>query len=271
MDKLILTVAPIGSFATRKDTPHLPVTPDEVVEDGIRCWEAGAAVLHYHARDSEQRPSLDYGFFQRVLEGLRKHTTLIVQISTGFRFPHHRDDRIRAVDLRPDMMSLNVGSVNLARGPYVNAPDDVEYYAGRMLEHGVKPELECFDLSHIAAGQRLWERGLVKDPPFFNFVLNVQNALPYRPEHLVHLKNSVPAGAMWSAIGVARAQLPVTTLAMIMGGHCRVGLEDNLFYSYRVLATNVQLVERAVRIAGELQREIATPAEARAMLRIENS
>jgi 3-keto-5-aminohexanoate cleavage enzyme len=270
-DKLIVTVAPLGSIPTKADTPHVPVTPDEIVEDGIKCWEAGASILHYHARDTDQRPSLDYTFFAAVLEGLRKHTRLIVQISTGFRRPVHRDDRIRAVDLRPDMMSLSVGSVNLPRGPYPNATEDVEYYAGKMLEYGVKAEIECFDLSHIHAGIALWKKGLLKDPPWFDMVLNVKNALPYQPRHLVHMVDTVPDAGLWSVIGVGPAQLPATTMAIVMGGHCRVGLEDNLFYAYKRLATNSQLVERAVRIARELQREVATPDEARRMLRIENS
>lgn len=269
--KLIVTVAPVGSYATTADTPHLPVTPDAIIEDGIRCWEAGASILHYHARDKDQKPCLDYDFFARVLEGLRKHTRLIIQISTGFRSPAHRDDRIRAVDLRPDMMSLNVGSVNLPKGPYPNDPKDVEYYAAKMIEYGVKPEIECFDLSHIYAGIDLWKRGLIKDPPYFDMVMNIKTALPYHPRHLVHMVDTVPAEGMWSVIGVGPAQLPATTMGILMGGHCRVGLEDNLFYGYRQLATNAQLVERVVRLANELQREVATPDEARAMLRIENS
>ena len=271
MNKLIITVAPIGSFAFKKDTPYLPVTPSELIEDGIKCWEAGASILHYHARDKDEKPCLDYDFFAKVLEGLRKHTRLIVQISTGFRFPHHRDDRIRAVDLRPDMMSLNVGSVNLARGPYINDPVDVEYYAGKMIEYGVKPEIECFDVSHIHAGIALMKKGLIKDPPYFDFVLGVQNALPFSARHLLHMIESLPPGALWSVIGVAKAQLPASTLGIILGGNSRVGLEDNIFYSYKVLATNEQLVQRTVRLAKELQREIATPDEARAMLGITNS
>ena len=261
MNKLIITVAPIGSFASKSDTPHLPVTPSEVIENGIKCWEAGASILHYHARDKDQKPCLDYDFFATVLEGLRKHTKLIVQISTGFRQPGHRDERIRAVDLRPDMMSLNVGSVNLARGPYINDPVDVEYYAGKMIEYGVKPEIECFDVSHIHAGITLMKKGLIQDPPYFDFVMGVQNALPFSARHLIHMIETLPAGALWSVIGVAKAQLPASTLGIILGGNSRVGLEDNIFYSYKVLATNEQLV----------QREIATPDEARAMLKITNS
>ncbi len=270
-EKLIITVAPVGSYATTADTPHLPVTPSAIIEDGIACWEAGASIIHYHARDKDQKSCLDYDFFARVMEGLRKHTTLIIQISTGFRAPVHRDDRIRAVDLRPDMMSLNVGSVNLPKGPYSNDPVDVDYYAQKMLDYGVKPEIECFDLSHIYAGINLMKKGLILDPPWFDMVMNVKNALPYHPRHLVHMVDTLPPGALWSVIGVGPAQLPASTLGIVMGGNCRVGLEDNLFYAYKDLSTNRRLVERVVRMAGELQRDVATPAEARAILQIRNS
>jgi 3-keto-5-aminohexanoate cleavage enzyme len=271
MDKLIITVAPNGSVPTRADTPHVPITADEVIEDGIKCWEAGASILHYHARDAEQKPCLDYEYFARVLEGLRKHTDLIVQISTGSRLIQDREARIRAVDLKPDMMSLNVGTINFPRGPYVNKPEDAEYWAGKMQEYGVKPEIECFDLSHVEAGARLHRMGLVDDPPFFDFVLGVKNALSFTPRNLLTLIEMLPPGAKWNCIGIGKAQLPVSTLGMILGGHSRVGLEDNIFYAYHVLATNTQLVARAVRLAKELQREIATPAEARRILGIRNS
>ncbi|MBL8986066.1 MAG: 3-keto-5-aminohexanoate cleavage protein [Gemmatimonadetes bacterium] len=270
MDKLIITVAPNGPVATKEHTPHVAVTADEVIEQGIACWEAGASILHYHARDKDQKASLDYDYFGRVLEGLRKHTTLIVQISTGWGLDD-REGRIRAVDLRPDMMSLNVGSVNFGPGAYVNRAADAEYWAGKMLEFGVRPEIECFDASHVETGIRLWKMGLIEDPPFFDFVLGVPNAISYTPRNLQMMLDLLPAGARWSCIGIARAQLPVTTLGIVMGGNCRVGIEDNIYYSRGVLATNVQLVERTVRLAKELQREIASPEEARQLLGIRNS
>ncbi len=271
MDKLIITVAPNGSVPTKETTPYVAITAEEVIEDGIKCWEAGASILHYHARDKDQKPCLDYDYFARVMEGLRKYTTLIVQMSTGSRLVQDRDARVRAVDLKPDMMSLNVGSINFPLGPYINKPEDAEYWAGKMQEYGVKPEIECFDASHIEAGVRLWRKGLIDDPPFFDFVLGVKNALSYTPQNMLNLINMLPADARWNCIGVGRAQLPVSTLGMILGGHSRVGIEDNIYYSYKVLATNAQLVGRAVRLANELQREVATPAEARQMLKIKNS
>jgi len=271
MEKLIITVAPNGSVPTKQDTPHVPVVPDEVVEQGIKCWEAGASVLHYHARDAQQKPCLDYDFFAKVLEGLRKHTDLIVQISTGSRLEPDRDARIRAVDLKPDMMSLNVGSINFPRGPYINKPEDAEYWAGKMQEFGVKPEIECFDSSHIETGIRLWRMGLIDDPPLFDMVLGVKNALSFTPRNMINLIEMMPVGSLWNCIGIGKAQLPVSTLGIILGGHSRVGLEDNIYYSYKTLATNDQLVSRLVRLAGELQRPVATPAEARKILSIKNS
>lgn len=270
MDRLIITVAPNGPIATKAHTPHVAVTVDEVIETGIACWEAGATILHYHARDKNQAVCLDYDYFARVLEGLRKHTTLIVQMSTGWGLDD-REGRIRMVDLKPDMMSLNVGSVNFPQGPYINRSDYAEYWAGKMLEYGVRPEIECFDASHIEAGIKLWKMGLIEDPPFFDFVLGVANALSYSPQNMMMMLSKLPAEAKWSCIGVGRAQLPVTTMGMVMGGNCRVGIEDNIYYSRGVLATNLQLVERAVRIAKEIQREIATPVDARALLKIKNS
>ena len=247
----------------------MAVTPNEVIETGIRCWEAGASIIHCHARDAEQRPSLDYDFFARVVEGLRKHTDLIVQLSTGWR----RGDldcegRIRHIDLAPDMMSLNIGSVNFPRGPYVNTPEDAEFWAKRMQERGVKPEIECFDMSHVEFGVRLWQRGLIDDPPFFNFVLGIKTALGFSARTLVTLVDMLPPQARWNVIGIGAEQLPATTMGILMGGNSRVGLEDNIYYSYKVLATNEQLVARVKRLADELQREVASPGEARKLLRI---
>ncbi len=169
------------------------------------------------------------------------------------------------------MMGLNVGSVNFGPTIYLNKAADAEYWAANMLEYGVRPEIECFDASHVEAGIRLWKMGLIEDPPFFDFVMGVPNALSYSPRNLQMMIDLLPAGAPWSCIGIARAQLPVSTLGIAMGGNCRVGIEDNIYYSRGVLATNVQLVERTVRIAKELQREVASPAEARRLLGIRNS
>jgi 3-keto-5-aminohexanoate cleavage enzyme len=179
-EPLIITVAVNGSVPTKKDTPHVPVTPEEVIEDTVRCWEAGAAVVHIHARDKDEKPSHDYEFFAQCLEGIRKRCDIIVQFSTGARSPDvDRETRIRAADLRPDMMSLNAGSTNFATHAYANSLQDIEYWLARMNEYGIKPEIECFDLAHAFTGIELIERGLIRKPAQFSIVLGVRGALPF--------------------------------------------------------------------------------------------
>src|SRR6185295_12625324 len=141
----------------------------------------------------------------------------------------------------------------------------------KMLQYGVRPEIECYDFSHIEAGIDLIDRGLIEKPALFDFVLGIKRTISYSPKHLMNMIDMVPPGNLWSVIGIGRHQLSTQTLAIVLGGNCRVGLEDNLYYAHRVLATNQQLVERAVRLAKELQREVATPAEARKILGIKNS
>lgn len=267
-NRIIITVAVNGSVPTKDQTPHVPVTPGEVIEDTVRCWEAGASVVHIHARDSQGKPSHDYEFFARCLEGIRERCDIIVQFSTGSRAGVDRDTRIASVTLRPEMMSLNSGCCNFLQGPHVNSLEDIEYWLTRMKEHGVKPEIECFDLSHVFVGDEFARRGLVEEPVLFNLILGVPGALPYSPQNFMSLYNALPPGAMFSCIGVGRHQLPVTVMSTVLAGHVRVGIEDNIYYSYRVLGQNHEFVQRAVRVARECQREVATPAQARSILGI---
>lgn len=267
-NKMIVTVAVNGSVPTKEQTPHVPVTPAEVIEDTVRCWEAGASIVHIHARDENQRPCHDFEFFAECLEGIRARCDIIVQFSTGSRGAVDRETRIEAVSLKPDMMSLNAGCCNFVQGPHVNSLKDIEYWLKEMKEHGVKPEIECFDLSHVYTGREFYRQGLIEPPAFFNIILGVPGALPYSPQNFMSMFSSLPEEAMFNSIGVGRFQLPVTVMATALGGHVRVGLEDNIYYSYRVLGTNREFVERAVRIAQECQREVAGPREARELLGI---
>jgi len=147
MEKLIITVAPNGGVPTKEHNPNVPVTPDEIIEQGGACCEAGAAVLHFHARDKDQKGCFDYEFTRKVLEGLRRRCDIIVQPTSGGWVD--KEIRIQAVDLKPDMMSLNVGSINFRGRVYINSPPDVDYLAEKMLAYGVKPEIECYDFSHV--------------------------------------------------------------------------------------------------------------------------
>ena len=268
---LIITVAINGSLGTKDDNPNIPVTPEEIIEDAVACCEAGASVVHIHARTPDQKPSHDYDFFAKCIEGIRDNCDIITQISTGSRGNVDRETRVQAADLKPDMMSLNSGCCNFPDRPYINSLSDIEYWLGEMRKYSVIPEIECFDLSHLYTGLDMAEKGLIDKPLIFNIILGMHGALPFTPKNFMHMWDIVPEDALVNSIGVGRYQLPATTLSTVLGGMVRVGLEDNQYYAYKVLASNVQLVERAVRIGKELQRDIATPAESRKLLGIKNS
>jgi 3-keto-5-aminohexanoate cleavage enzyme len=266
VDKLIITVAPTGSIPTKEQNPHVPITPEEIVEDCLACENAGASVFHLHARDEQSRPSTRFDLFQQMVEGLAPRTNAILQISTGGRAGTGYEERAQRLDLKPEMASLTTGSVNFPEGVYINARDLVEALATRMQQLGIKPEMEIFDVSMIEGAKGLLAGGLVSAPLHFNFVLGLKGALPASVKHLVHLTELLPPKSTWTVSGIARAQLSMAAHAILMGGHVRVGLEDNIYYAKGVLARNVDLVERIVRLARELGREVATPDEARKIL-----
>jgi 3-keto-5-aminohexanoate cleavage enzyme len=270
VDKLIITAGLTGSRISKEQTPHIPVSPDEIAESGIAAWRAGAAVLHVHVRDPETGlGTQDLAVFETVVSRLRSETDAILCLTTsgipGRNLP--TEERMAPLSLRPEMASFDAGSVNTEAGVFLNSPEFLEALAQRALEVGVKPELECFDAGMVTTCLRYAERGLLRAPLHFQFVLGTQYGMPALARSLLYLTDLIPADATWSAIGIGKEQLPMATLAMVLGGHARVGLEDNIYYSRGVLArSNAQLVERVVRLAGELGREVATSAEARAIL-----
>ena len=266
MEKLIITTAPNGSLPTKEMTPYVPITPDEMIADIKRCYDAGAAVCHIHARDAEQKSCHDPEYFKAVVGGVKASTNMITQISTGGRASFDPISRCNGLLADPEMASLSTSSCNFADRIYENSPEHVELFATKMKEKGIKPEFECFDLSMIYWAKQLCDKGLNTGVPYFNLILGVKGALPYSPRNLMNYVDALPPGAIWNTLGVGAAQLQMAVHAILWGGHVRVGLEDNIYYSKGVLATNVQLVERVVRLAHELGREVATPDEARAIL-----
>jgi 3-keto-5-aminohexanoate cleavage enzyme len=270
VDKLIITAGLTGSRISKEQTPHIPVTPDEIVRSGIEAWRAGAAVVHVHVRDPETGlGTQDLSVFESVVSRLRSETDAILCLTTsgipGRNLPI--EERIAPLSLRPELASFDAGSVNTEAGVFLNPPEFLDALAARALELGVKPELECFDTGMVATCVRYAEAGLLRGPLHFQFVLGTRYGMPASAQSLLYLIDLIPADATWSVIGIGKAQLPMAVLAVVMGGHARVGLEDNIYYSRGVLAqSNAQLVERVVRLAGELGREVAAPAEARAML-----
>jgi 3-keto-5-aminohexanoate cleavage enzyme len=269
MDKLIITVALTGNVPTKAQNPHLPVTPEEIADTAYRCWQIGASIVHVHARDDQGRPTLDPDVFTRIYELISGRCDIIIQISTGGRAGMDLEARAAAVRrLRPEMASLTTGSMNFPDRVYENPFSTIEYLARAMHEAGTKPEMEIFEAGMIANARLLVERGLATEPLHFNFVLGSRGSLPATPKNLLHLSELIPSTASWTASGLGRWQLPMTALALVMGGHVRVGLEDNLYYRKGELATNEQLVERVVRLADELGRPVATPDEARAIFHL---
>ena len=266
MEKLIITVAPTGSVPTKAQNPHLPLTPQEIAETAYRCYNEGASIVHVHAR-KDGRPTLDAEVFARTHRLIIQRCDMIVQISTGGRAGTDPVARAAAVRLiKPEMASLTTGSVNFPDRVYENSFETVEYLATAMQEVGTKPEMEIFDASMINNALRLVRLDLASEPLHFNFVLGLLGAQPAMAKILLHLTELIPTNATWTVSGIGRHQLPMATLGLVMGGHVRVGLEDNLYYGPGELASNEQLVARVVRLARELGREIASPAEARRIL-----
>lgn len=269
MEKLIITAAPTGSVPQKKHTPHVPITPAEIIETGIRCESAGASIIHVHVRDlADESASTDYKLFEQVYNGLKAETNLIIQISTGGRAGMAYEDRSERLKLRPEMASLTTGSVNFRTQVYANSPELIRNLARDMQSCGIKPEIEIFDVSMIHNALALMGEGLVAPPLHFDFVMGLRGAIPATIDNLVHLYRSIPPDSTWSAAGIGPAQLPMNTHAILMGGHSRVGLEDCIYYRLGELATNEQLVERMVNLSRELGREIASPDEARKILQL---
>ncbi|MBN2333842.1 MAG: 3-keto-5-aminohexanoate cleavage protein [Deltaproteobacteria bacterium] len=269
MEKLIVTVAPTGSLPKKKHNPAVPITPREIIEEGVRCEAAGAAIFHLHVRNPvDESPSPDFELFAEAYEGLREKTNLIVQISTGGRAGMDYEQRARRLQLRPEMASLTTGSVNFPDSVYENSPALIDLLAKEMQALGIKPEMEIFDTSMISNAVDLHRRGLVVGPLHFDFVMGLKGAIPATIENLIHLRQQIPGDATWSAAGVGPAQLPMNLHAVLMGGHARVGLEDNIYFRKGELATNVKLIERVVVISQMVGREVASPNEARRILQL---
>lgn len=299
-DPVILTCAITGSIHTPSMSPHLPFTAADIAASALGAAKAGAAILHLHARNPENgRPSADPEHWAGFLPEVRAGTDAIVNMTTGGSAIMTLDQRLAApMAFRPEMCSLNMGTMNFALYPmaaritdwrfdwekpfllgtddlvFKNTPRDIAEVLGRMgAERGARFEFECYDLSHLTMLRHFVDRGAVKPPYFIQFVFGVLGGMAADPETLVHLKRVADrlfgSDYRFSVLGAGRAQVPLATLAASMGGHVRVGLEDNLYMARGQLATsNAEQVTRMRGILEGMGRRLATPAEARAMLGI---
>jgi 3-keto-5-aminohexanoate cleavage enzyme len=269
MKKCIITAAITGSLPTKKMTQHVPITPEEIAVDAKACYEAGASIVHIHARDKEENSTHNLEIFSEVYERIKEACPeIIIQISTGGRAGLGYESRSRALALKPETASLTTGSINFPNAIYENSPDLILSLAKDMEKYNILPECEIFDASMIQPAIDLYDSGVLTGKPYFNFVMGLKNCQPASFSQLNLLLNSIPLGSQWNISGVGKTQIWTTYMGVALGGHVRVGLEDNIFYTRGKLATNSQLVQRARRIIKEYGREVATPNEAREIIGI---
>ena len=279
-EKLIISVAPTGGIHGKEANPNLPLDPEEIAKATYDCWNEGASIVHIHARDRVTRDSTgDPSVFHEIDQLVRERCDIVIQHSTSSDFiPRFASDkRIKSIETNPEMATLNVMSscMSIWRGQTefkISLPEDIEYGAKAMLDRKIKPELEIYNYTNMHQVYSLVDKGLLSKPYRIGFVFNMlinQGNMPYVPNYLFWLMDMLPPDSTFNVIGIGPAQLPATTMSILLGGHIRVGFEDNVYYRKGQLAeSNAQLVARATRIGKELGCEIATPDEARQMLGI---
>jgi len=273
--KVIITASLNGAFVNKATNPSVPEQPDEIAQASLECYDAGAAIVYIHARDEQGRPCGTKEKFAEILAAVRgRCSEIIIQFSTGGGTNLTIEERVSCLDADPEMASLNMGTLMRQTGPnagqpFSNLTKDIEAWAAKMKAMNIKPEMECYSQSMYRDVRNLIKKGLIDAPYYVNFVLGMmhQGAIEASPETLVSMHQLLPEDCYFNVTATAAAQLPVTTMGMIMGGAVRVGLEDNIYYRRgELVKSNAQLVERAVRIARELNIEPATPGEARDIL-----
>ena len=284
--KVIITCAVTGGHSNFRKVPDFPITPEQIARDCLQAREAGAAIVHIHVRNPETgEHSGELELFQEVVGRIRDSgSDVLINLTTGWggRFvPGEEDPRIggpgtnlstperrvlHVVDLKPDICTLDVGTLNFGEQIFVGFPPHLRVMARKMKEAGVKPELECFELGHIMTAHSLIEEGLIEGDPMFQLCLGIPNAAPATPEVLAIMRSMLPGNANWAAFAIGRKCFDMAAQAVVAGGHVRVGLEDNLYLGPGEFATNAKLVEQAVRIVNELGAEPATPGEAAEIL-----
>jgi len=268
---LILTAAIVGAEITREQTPHLPITAREIADEAARCREAGAAVIHLHVRNDDGSPTQSSERFSAAIEAIRAKTDCIVQTSTGGAVGMSIDERAQPLSCKPEMATLNCGSINFGDEVFVNTRAQIRDLASRIKKTGSVPELECYEVGHVEEALKLLAENAIEPPLHFQFVMGVPGGIGAREQHLSYLASLVSGleGATWGAAAVGRHQKPLTEAAMRLGGHARVGLEDNIYLAKGVLAKGShELVAAAAERAVAAGRRPATPAEARALLRV---
>ena len=285
-NKVVMTVAITGSIGDKSRHPDLPVTPKEIANSALEAYSAGASVSHIHVRNPETgEPSMAFELYQEVFQRIRDGSDMVINLTSGagariipdgsnpvgladgttWSSPERRTEHI--VKLKPELCSLDIGSMNFGPRVFANAVPHVEEMARRIQEAGVKPELEVFDMGHIAIGHHLLEKGLVERPPIFQLCLGIQWGIPANTKNMLLMKEALPADAIWAGFAIGPPNFPMVAQSALLGGNVRVGFEDNFYLSHGIRAkSNAELVEKAVSILRTLDKEPASAQEARKML-----
>lgn len=268
MSKVIITAALTGAVTSRDQTPYVPFTQEEIVEEALRCEAAGAAIVHVHLRDDQGMPMLGAKPFIELTQAIRKRTQLLVCISTSsWGAEGTIEDRIAGTLAYPELVSFHVNSMNRGRYIFSNTVDYQEALIQATKSFSVKPEFEIFDLGQLERAKEIHRKAAYPGPFYVQFVLGTSSGCAALPRHLLHMVESLPEGSCWSIAAVGQAQLPLNMLGLILGGHVRTGLEDNIYLRKGLLAkSNAELVERIVWMAKELGRDPASSNEAREIL-----
>lgn len=269
MEKLIITAAICGAEVLKEHNPAVPYTVEECVREAKSAYDAGASIIHLHVRTDDGTPTQDKQRFKAVMDAIYKVCPdVIIQPSTGGAVGMTNDERLQPTELHPEMATLDCGTLNFGGDDvFMNTETTIKYFGDKMIERGIKPELEVFDKSMIDMALRLHKKGHIQKPMHFDFVMGVNGGITGELRDFVFLRGSIPSDATYTVAGIGRFEFTLAAAAIIDGGHVRVGFEDNVFISKGVLAkSNGELVAKVVRMAGELGREIATPEEARRIL-----
>ena len=279
MRKVIITAAVTGGVQTKAANPNLPEQPEEIARAAYECLNEGASIVHLHARDRQGRPTGDPQVFAEIHDSIKAKCKIILQDSTGGGPGLSFEERLACLDARPEMASLNMGSMlrtigNMAGTVWANPRHELEQYAREMLKRKIKAEMEIYHHGMLREVKNLLDKGLVEKPYYVNFVMGMayQGAVEARADNLTSLVQLLPPGTIFNCCAIGQAQLPITTLSVLLGGHARVGMEDNIYYAKDRLAdSNARLVARSARLIRELGFEVATPDEAREILGIKYS
>lgn len=285
--KVMISCAVTGSADTPGRNPAVPVTPQQIAESAIDAAKAGAAIVHIHVRDPQTtKPSMEFDHYREVVDRIRASgTDVVINLTTGpgARFVPGLDDPLKfgpattlrpvqdrvqhVIKLKPEICSLDMGSMNMGNNVFVNSVGYLEAMATAIRDAGVLPELEVFETGHLLLAKRMIESGFIEPPGMFQICLGISWAQPATPEAMAYMRNLLPPDAPWFAFGISLNQFPMVAQAVLLGGNVRVGMEDNIYLARGQLApSNAALVEKAVQIIEVLGDQVATPAEARQML-----